>query len=151
MAAEDRQIFLSYSSEDTCEASLLQFAIESLLAEEKVKVWTYQRDQAGDVRQVGASLKDEVRNSLAMVFLASPSTIRGGAAQWMELAYADGFDVPTYVLLHRITYAKLRMKERGVPPFLTEGHCTPSTDWKRIVESLRRHLPGPAKGESRGA
>jgi hypothetical protein len=84
-----------------------------------------------------------------MVFLASLSTIKGGAAQWMELAYADAADVPTYVLLHRITYAKLKMKERGVPPFLTEGQCSPSTDWKRIIDSLRPHIPRRAKGARR--
>jgi hypothetical protein len=42
-----------------------------------------------------------------MVFVASPSTIRAGAAQWIELAYADAADVPTFVLLHRIACSKL--------------------------------------------
>jgi len=53
-----------------------------------------------------------------MVFIASPSTLKLGASQWMELAYADAAEVPTYVLLHRVSYAKLKMKERGTPPFL---------------------------------
>jgi hypothetical protein len=75
-----------------------------------------------------------------MVFLASPSTLKLGAAQWMELAYADSAEVPTYVLLHRITYPKLRMKERGAPPLITEGHCTPSVEWRKVVDGLRNQL-----------
>jgi len=150
MATAPFQIFLSFSGEDACEASLLQFAMETLLADAGVRVWTYQRDQSGDTRSVAFSLKDQVRRSQVMVFLASPSTIKGGAAQWMELAYADAADIPTYVLLHRITYAKLKMKERGVPPFLTEGHCTPSSDWKRIIDRLRPHGSRRVKGARRG-
>ena len=112
------QIFLSYSSDDSCEASLLAYAIETLLAKAHVRVWTFQRDQAADTRSVATSLKDQVRRSRAMVFIASPSTLKLGASQWMELAYADAAEVPTYVLLHRVSYAKLKMKERGTPPFL---------------------------------
>jgi hypothetical protein len=134
------QIFLSYSGDDACEASLLQFALETLLADSGVRVWTYQRDQAGDTRSVNATLKEQIRASRATVFLASPSTIKGGAVQWMELAYADAFKIPTFVLLHRITFAKLKTKERGVPPFLVEGQCTGSADWRHIVDDLRRCL-----------
>lgn len=140
MPAAQPQIFLSHSGDDSCEASLLAYAIESLLAARRVKVWTYQRDQQGETRSVATSLKDQVRRSRAMVFLASPSTVKAGAAQWMELAYADAADLPTFVLLHRITYAKLRMKERGGPPFITEGHCTASVAWRTIVDELARHL-----------
>ena|SRR5689334_8471005 len=140
MAASEHQIFLSYSGDDACEASLLQFALESLLADRGVRVWTYQRDQGGDTRSVNASLKEQIRVSRATVFLASPSTIKGGAVQWMELAYADAFKIPTFVLLHRITFAKLRTKERGVPPFLVEGQCTPSTNWRHIIDDLRHCL-----------
>jgi hypothetical protein len=89
------QIFLSYSSDDSCEASLLVYAIETMLSHANVQVWTYQRDQSASTRSVATSLKEQVRRSRAMVFLASPSTIKGGAAQWMELAYADAADVPT--------------------------------------------------------
>jgi hypothetical protein len=35
------QVFLSYSSDDSCEASLLAYAIESLLMDQRVRVWTY--------------------------------------------------------------------------------------------------------------
>jgi hypothetical protein len=144
-----RQIFLSYSSADSCEASLLVYAIETLLAQINVHVWTYERDQLGDTRNVATSLKEQVRRSKAMVFLASPSTLKLGAAQWMELAYADAADLPTYVLLHRITYSKLKMKERGVPPFITEGHCTPSANWRRVVDELRTGLSGRSRGGGR--
>lgn len=143
------QIFLSYSSDDGWEASLLAYALESLMSSARVRVWTYQRDQSGSTRSVAVSLKDQVRGSAAMVFLASPSTIKAGAAQWMELAYADAADVPTFVLLHRITYAKLRMRERGVPPFITEGHCTPSVEWRRIVDELKLRLDKPVPGGRR--
>lgn len=136
-----QQVFLSFSGDDSCEAGLLQFAIETQLADLGVAVWNFQRDQQPDERQVGQSLKEQVRASAAMIFLASPSTLKGGATQWMELAYADAWEVPTFVLLHRITYAKLRMKERGVPPFLTEGHCTPATLWQSVIQSLRQRLP----------
>lgn len=134
------QVFLSYSSDDSCEASLLAYAIESLISDRRVRVWSYQRDQDGATRSVAKSLKDQIRQSKAMVFLASPSTLKLGAAQWMELAYADAADVPTYVLLHRISYAKLKMKERGAPPLITEGHCTPSVDWRKVVDGLRSLL-----------
>jgi hypothetical protein len=148
---ERRQIFLSYSSDDSCEASLLVYVIESLLARAHVDVWTYQRDQARDTRSIATSLKDQVGRSQAMVFLASPSTLKIGAAQWMELAYADAALVPTYVLLHRISYSKLRMKERGAPPFITEGHCTPSVDWRRVVDELGSRLTGNSRGAGHGA
>ena len=149
MARPGPQIFLSYSSDDGCEASLLVYAIETLLSGLGVRVWTYQRDQSGATRSIATSLKDQVRASAAMVFFASTSTVKAGAAQWMELAYADAADVPTFVLLHRITYAKLRMKERGVPPFITEGHCTPSVEWRRIVDELKLRLKKPARGGRR--
>ena len=58
----------------------------------------------------------------------------------MELGYADAFDVRTFVLLHRLTFAKLKTKDRGVPPFLTEGQCVPASEWRRIVEDLRNIL-----------
>src|SRR5438874_452322 len=102
-----RQVFLSYSGDDAFEAGLLQYAIEQMLAHLSVTVWTFQRDQARDERNIGKSLKDRVRESHATIFLVSPSTLDAGAAQWMELAYADAFDVPTFVLLHRLTFADL--------------------------------------------
>lgn len=142
MGSRRRQIFLSYSGEDAFEASLLQYAIEHMLAELNVKVWTYQRDQAKDQRSIGKSLKDHVRGSSATVFLVSPSTLMSGAAQWMELAYSDAFDVPTFILLHRMTFGELKGREKGVPPLLLEGQCNAAADWKGVVEAIRSRLSG---------
>jgi len=133
-------VFLSYSGQDAFEASLLQYAIEHMLADLRAKVWTYQRDQARDQRSIGRSLKDRVRESSATIFLVSPSTLDAGAAQWMELAYADAYDVPTFVILHRLTFAELKSRERGVPPLLLESQCNPSAEWKTVVESLRSRI-----------
>lgn len=136
------QIFLSYSGEAAFEASLLQYAIEQILGDLNATVWTYQRDQARDERSVGVSLKDRVRESSATVFLVSPGALSAGAAQWMELAYADAYGVPTFVILHRLTFAELRRRERGVPPLLIESQCNPSSEWKSVVESLRLTITG---------
>ncbi len=129
-----KQVFLSYSSSDSCEASLLQFAYEQLLGQ--TKVWTYQRDQSLSARSIGASIKDQMKASTAAVFLASPSTLKAGATQWMELAYADAFDVPSYVLLHHVTYQELRSQEHGTPPLMIEGNCSPSIAWREVGDVL---------------
>src|SRR5438552_3032655 len=112
IARARHQVFLSYSGADAFEAGLLQYAIEHMLAELAATVWTYQRDQARDQRSIGKSLKDRVRESSATIFLVSPSTLDAGAAQWMELAYADAYDVPTFVILHRLTFAELKSRKR---------------------------------------
>ena len=96
-------IFLSYSSGHSFEAELLQFAYETMLHDVDTKVWTYQRDQARDEKAIAQSLKEQVKRSRAVVFLVTPSTLDKGAAQWMELAYADAFGMPTFVLLHQLT------------------------------------------------
>ena len=140
--ATEHQVFLSYSGEDAFEASLLQYAIEQMLADLRVPVWTYQRDQARDERSIGRSLKDRVRESSATIFLVSPGTLNAGAAQWMELAYADAYDVPTFVILHRLTFSELRSRERGVPPLLLESQCNASAEWRSVVESLRLLMTG---------
>jgi hypothetical protein len=109
------QVFLSYAGEDRFQASLLQFAIEQMLVNLHATVWTYERDQARNERDVGKSLKKErVRESMATIF----SALNSGAAQWMEFAYAHAFDVPTFIILHRLTFSELRSRERGVPPLL---------------------------------
>lgn len=79
---------------------MLQAAIESMLADLDVVVWTYGRDQARDVRSIGASLKERLRESSAVVVLVSQFTLASGASQWVELAYADAFGLPTFILLH---------------------------------------------------
>jgi hypothetical protein len=123
----------------------LQYAIEQMLGELTATVWTYQRDQTRDQRSVGKSLKDRVRESSATISLVSPSTLDAGAAQWMELAYADAYDIPTFVILHRLTFAELKGRERGVPPLLLESQCNASAEWKSVVESLRLRMTGARK------
>jgi hypothetical protein len=76
--------------------------------------------------------------------LVSQFTLESGATQWMELAYADAFDVPTFVLMHHITFADLKSKS-GVPPLVLEGQCTPAIDWRSLendVRSVLRQQPG---------
>ena len=135
-----RQVFISYAGHDAFEASLLQHAFESLLKAYRVTAWTYQRDQALSERNVAAALKRKVKQSFATVFLVSPTTLNGGAAQWIELGYADAFDIKTFVLLHHIDYQSLKSAERGVPPLLLASHCTTATEWKRIVAELKNLL-----------
>ena len=118
------QIFISYAGHDAFEAGLLQFAIETLLVGERVTAWTCQRDQSRSEKEIAAALKKSVRQSVATVFIVSPATIDGGAAQWMELAYSDAFEVKTFVLLHHLNYTELKNKERGVrgcPEFCVNG------------------------------
>jgi hypothetical protein len=134
------EVFLSYSGRDSFEASLLQFALEQMLGDLGVVIWTYERDQNRDERNIGQSLKSRVQKASAAIFLASPSTFASGAAQWMELAYADAFDVPIFVLLHRFTFADLKSKEEGVPPLLLEGQCNPAAQWKDVATALRARL-----------
>jgi len=123
------------------EASLLQYAIEQMLADLKVTVWTYQRDQDRDERSIGK------RESSATIFLVSPSTLEAGATQWMELAYADAYNVLIFVILRRLTFNELRSRQRGVPPLLLEGQCNPSTEWRGVIEALRSRIA--ANDESR--
>ena len=132
------QVFISYAGHDAFEASLLQHAIESLMAVEGVTAWTYQRDQALSEKNIAAALKRKVKQSFATIFLVSSTTLNGGAAQWIELGYADAFDVKTFVLLHHLDYQSLKIAERGVPPLLLASHCTPATDWKKVVPALKR-------------
>lgn len=134
---EAPQIFISYSGHDAFEASLLQYALETLLNEDGVVAWTFQRNQARSEKEIAQSLKMRVHKSVATVFLVSPATLDGGATQWMELAYCDAFDVPTFVLLHHLDYQELKRTERGVPPLLLSSQCNSALDWKSIVEDIR--------------
>jgi len=133
----ERLVFLSYSGHDAFEASLLQYAVETMLAAEFLRVWTYQRDQARSERDVASALKARLRDSLAMLFLVSPSTLDGGAAQWMELAYADAFNVRTFILLHHLSFQELKAREAGVPPLLLASQCNQAMQWKEVVGDLR--------------
>jgi hypothetical protein len=132
------QIFLSYAGPDGFEADLLQTVLERVLADLNVLVWTYERDQPADQRGIGESLRDRVRESRAAVILLSRHTLDFGATQWMELAYADAFNVPTFILLHHMTFAELRKSDRGIPPLVLESQCTPAREWQLLERPLRR-------------
>jgi hypothetical protein len=134
------RIFLSYSGKDAFEAALLQEWLETRFASSEVVVWTYERDQRRDESDVSRGLKETVRESAAVIFLLSPFTIEAGAAQWVELAYADAFDVPTFILLHHVSYDELLRVERGVPPLVRQSQCTPAAEWRSIETDLRKHL-----------
>ena len=138
-----KQVFISYSGRDEFEASLLQYALESMLADEGVDAWTFQRDQARSEKEIARSLKDRVRESSASIFLVSPDTLDSGATQWMELAYADAFNVTTFVLLHRLEFDDLRQRATGVPPLLLSSQCNPASDWKVVVEDIRKLIKEP--------
>jgi len=84
-------------------------------------------------RSIGASLRERIRGCAAVVVLLSPFTLESGATQWMELAYADAFGIPTFVLLHHLTVDQLRRAEKGVPPLVLERNCTPAIDWRLLV------------------
>ena len=136
------QIFISYSGHDAFEAGLLQYALETMLADERVVAWTFDRDQCRSEKDIAESLKTRVRKSVATVFLVSPTTLRSGATQWMELAYADAFGVKTFILLHHLDYQTLRRKERGVPPLLLSSQCNSAIEWKSVAEDIRQLLEG---------
>ena len=139
-------IFLSYSGDESLEADLLQYAIEHEL--QHVRVWTYQRDQRRGQGDVARSLKEAVKTSCAVLFLITPSTLETGATQWMELAYADAFGVPTFILLHRLSYADLKAKDQ-VPPLVLAKQCTQAKEWRTLLDDLRKHC-APGAGGARG-
>jgi hypothetical protein len=135
-----KQVFISYSGRDEFEASLLQYALEKMLEEDGIVAWTFQRDQARSEKEIARSLKDRVRESSASIFLVSPDTLESGASQWMELAYADAFDVTTFVLLHRLKFLDLKQRATGVPPLLLSSQCNSAIEWKSVVEDIRTLL-----------
>lgn len=111
-----------------------------MLQAEHVEAWTYQRDQKRSEQEVARAIKRQIRNSIAVVLLVSPSTISAGATQWMELAYADAFDVVTFVLLHHLDFKDLKAQEEGVPPLLLASQCTPAIEWPIVIDDLRSLL-----------
>jgi hypothetical protein len=127
------KMFLSHSEHDRFEAELLQIALEDALRDWHVRVWGYMRDQSADERNVAASLPEAIKESAALVFLLSPAT---GPTQWMELAYADAFDVPTFILLHKTTFEKLRSSKRCAPPLVLSGQCTAAVDWRTVIPEI---------------
>lgn len=133
----DRRIFISHSSQNAFEASLLQYATETMLSKEEVTAWTFQRDQSRSEQDIARSLKERIRESAVMLFLLSPETLDASATQWMELAYADAFEVPIFILLHRIDYQELKRREYGVPPLPLASQCNPASSWKEVVKKMR--------------
>jgi hypothetical protein len=131
-----QQIFISYSSHDEFEASLLQFALENLLIPKGVSAWSYQWDQKTSEKEVAKSLEKQIKQSLATVFIVSPVTLESGATQWMELAYSDAYNIETFVLLHHLTYQELKSKERGVPPLLLSSQCNPAVNWRKVADEI---------------
>jgi hypothetical protein len=138
---EKKQVFISYSSHDEFEASLLKFAAESILANKNVIAWMYQRDQNRTSKDVANSLKEHVKSSIATLFLVSPNTLDSGATQWMELAYSDAFNIKTYILLHHLTYQQLKNREKGVPPLLLSSQCNPDSYWLEVINEIGNLLP----------
>jgi TIR domain len=134
------QVFISYSGRDAFEAGLLQYALETMLVDEEVVVWTFQRDQARSEKEIARSLRDRVRESAAVIFLVSPDTLDSGATQWMELAYADAFAVTTFILLHHLDFRDLKRRETGVPPLLLSSQCNSASEWRIVVEDIKRLL-----------
>jgi nucleoside 2-deoxyribosyltransferase len=98
-ATPNARIFLSHAGEDAFEASLLQFAVERIPAHFGATVRSYRRDQPRHERDVAGGRKTQVRQSDAVIFLLSPSSLDMSLTQWMELAYADAFDIPVFILL----------------------------------------------------
>lgn len=140
MSMSKPYVFISYAGQDEFEAELLKFALETLLEGVGVGAWIFRQDQNRAERDVAESLKERVKSSCALVFLVSPATVERGATQWMELAYADAFDVPTFVLLHRLSYEELRTSNRGVPPLLLARQCNAAADWRTVVDGIRVYI-----------
>ena len=137
---EKPQIFISYSGHDEFEAGLLQFAFEKLLADKNVTAWTYRRDQKRSENEIAKSIKSRIKQSIATVFLVSPSTLKYGATQWMELAYSDAFEVDTFVLLHHLKYQELKENRKGIPPFLLSSQCNSANEWRSVAGDIKKML-----------
>jgi TIR domain-containing protein len=135
--SDPQQVFLSYAGEDRFEASLLQWCLEHLLQDVPLKVWTFERDQPADERNIARALPETIKKSAAAIFLLSPFTIDGGATQWMELAYADAFAIPTFVLLNHVTYEELKKSDRDVPPIVLQGECRLASEWLLLEGPIR--------------
>jgi hypothetical protein len=80
----------------------------------------------------------QTRQSRALIFLVSPKTLAFSPTQFMELAYADAFDIPIFVLLSHLTYAELL--EGSAPPLLLQSQCNDAARWRDIVGQIRLRL-----------
>ena len=141
------EIFLSPIQEKIGSRQAAQFAIE-ILKDLEVCVWTYERDQE---KSQTANRKESQGArawiTAAVIFLASPSTL-APVAQWMELAYADAFDVPIFVLLHQMTFKTLKAMEEGVA-FAPRGAVSLAAEWQTVVAAIRDRLDSQMKSGAR--
>jgi len=137
-----KQVFISYSGRDEFEASLLQYALERILENEGVVAWTFQRDQGRSERDIAQSLKHRVQESVASIFLVSPDTLDSGASQWMELAYADAFDVKTFILLHHLTFDELKQRAQECHHYSCRANVIPRWTGRRLLRTLESRLRG---------
>lgn len=140
MAEKSNNIFLSYSGGDAFEAGLLQFAFEVLMEDLEVKVWTYERDQNKAEKDILQNLMARIKESRAMIFLLSPSTLDDGLSQWMELGHSDAYEIPTFILLHRLTHDDLAEREKS--SLLLARELNEARDWKLIEPELRKIIGG---------
>jgi len=147
-AAGGVRVFLSHASDDAFEASLLQFAVERILAHLGASVWAYRRDQPRDEGDIAGSLKAQVRQSDAVIFLLSPSSLDMSLTQWMELAYADAFDKPVFILLHRVKFSELAARSPDMPPLVLASQCNDAAlDWRAVIDAVGQRLkPGADEG-----
>jgi len=49
----------------------------------------------------------------------------------------DAFGIPAFILLHRLTFDRLKRADRGAPPLVLEGQCTLAVDWRSLENGLR--------------
>ena len=150
MASQFR-IFLSHAGGDRFEASLLQYAVEHILSHLRASVGAYQRDQNRSEADVAGAPMERIRDSYAMIFLATPTTIAASTTQWMELAYAHAFGVPRHVLLHRLRYQDLIAGERAAPPLLRAAQCSDAArEWRDVIDSMGRQYQERVGAGDRG-
>ena len=60
----------------------------------------------------------------------------------MELAYADAFGIPTFILLHHLDFEDLKRGLGGVPPLLLSSQCNSASDWMKVLENIKHLLNG---------
>ena len=61
--------------------------------------------------------------------------------QWMELAYADAFDKPVFILLHHMDFDDLAARSQGVPPLVLASQCSDAAlDWRAVIDAVGRRL-----------
>ncbi len=93
------------------------------------------------MNEVSARASETASRTLARQLFWCPGLLlKSGATQWMEIAYAYAFGIPTFILLHHLTFEELKRADRGVPPLILEGQCTPAGEWRSLENDLRKLL-----------